>query len=177
MSSSHQFFKDCIQAPIGHFTLSFAQSVGYRPKNVSSTHVSATSKIDYGNAIYDQTSRHLLKLLYPVQNEGLRTALCSYRHSPKPGVETEANVVSQEGIYDVLSICTSSSTLCPLLDDITKCTFRWPCAEVVRRVFDTLHLSFARVLSFSFTHDTMVVSTASNLHCFSFPVQIQEYII
>ena len=51
------------------------------------------SRLDYGGAVYGQTSPRYLRLLDPIQNEGLRIALGAFRSSPKESLEVEAGVM------------------------------------------------------------------------------------
>ena len=49
------------------------------------------SKLDYGSAIYGQALTKILKLLDPIQNEGIRIATGAFRSSPKESLEVEAH--------------------------------------------------------------------------------------
>ena len=48
------------------------------------------SKLDYASLIYGSTRPSYLKMLDPVQNQGLRLALGAYRTSPIPSLQAEA---------------------------------------------------------------------------------------
>ena len=75
------------------------------------------SRLDYGSAVYGQTSPRYLRLLDPIQNEGLRIALGVFRSSPKESLEVEAGgngPVSTEGTTYVLLVSpdTDPQALC-----------------------------------------------------------------
>ena len=111
------------------------------------------SRLDYGSAVYGQASPHLLKLLDPIQNEGIRIATGAFRSSPKISLEAEANIMPLSLRREFLMCSTyvrllkpEPSALSPLLETVEGCTFRWPFAEVVRTTFASLHIPLDRVL-------------------------------
>ena len=49
------------------------------------------SKLDYGCAVYGSASKSNLRMLDPIQNQGLRLALGAFRTSPVESLQAEAN--------------------------------------------------------------------------------------
>ena len=54
-------------------------------------HSMVRSKLDYGCQVYGSARKSYLKLLDPIQNQGLRLALGAYRTSPEKSLHVEAN--------------------------------------------------------------------------------------
>ena len=52
------------------------------------------SRLDYGCQVYGSAKPHVLKMLDPVQNQGLRLALGAFRTSPVESLQAEANIPS-----------------------------------------------------------------------------------
>ena len=55
--------------------------------------VLAHSKLDYGAHVYCTASLRTLRILDPVQNEGLRLATVAFRSSPITSLHIESNVL------------------------------------------------------------------------------------
>ena len=115
------------------------------------------SRLDYGSAIYGQTSSRYLRLLDPVQNEGLRIATGAFRSSPAVSLEVEAGVMPLSlrreqlmcSLYLRLQI-PNPSALTPLIDEVSHSPAHWPFAEVVTSIFTYLRLPLRAVLQFDY---------------------------
>src|SRR5678815_218101 len=115
------------------------------------------SKLDYACAIYGQTSLVYLRLLDPVQNEGLRISLGAFRSSPKESLEVEAGVMplSLRREYLMCSLflrlqIPKPSAFTPLIAEVPCSPAYWPFAEVVASVFRFLLLPVRAVLQFDY---------------------------
>lgn len=116
------------------------------------------SKLDYGCAIYGQTAKSYLRLLDPIQNEGLRIATGAFRSSPKESLEVEAGVLPLSlrreqcmcSLFLRLQIPTPSA-LTPLLVGVDQNPPYWPFAGVVTSIFRYLDLPLHAVLQYDYT--------------------------
>ena len=54
-------------------------------------HSTVRSKLDYGCQVYGSARKSYLKILDPIQNQGIRLALGAYRTSPEKSLHVEAN--------------------------------------------------------------------------------------
>ena len=73
------------------------------------------SKLDYGAHVYCTASPHTLRILDPVQNEGLRLATGAFRSSPITSLHVESNVLPLDLHRESLAVETSSYLLPYLL--------------------------------------------------------------
>ena len=84
--------------------------------------VLVVSKLDYGVHVYCTASHRALRILYPVQNEGLRLATGAFRSSSIANLHVESNVLLLDFHWELLAVKTlfrpyllPSSYLRPLL--------------------------------------------------------------
>lgn len=113
------------------------------------------SKLDYGCAIYGQTSRSYLHLLDPIQNEGLRIATGAFKSSPKVSLEVESNTMPLSLRRELLTCflylrlqTPSPSVMAPVLRRTLQSPPYWPFAQIVTSIFRFLGIPLNAVMPY-----------------------------
>ena len=84
------------------------------------------SKLDYACQVYGSARPSYLKMLNPIQNQGLRLAMGAYRTSPEPSLHAEAHVLPLEHRRKQLTLQYATKISATPDNPVHKCIFHTP---------------------------------------------------